>query len=195
VAVTAGGTTKWVYQYEATHPDATATAVGTNTARACANVGVQPWSPVTWTQAQAACAAVKDSTGAALHLCDEVVWQQACSLGNTAASVWSYATNPTTYQSTVCNGADAGVGKPWATGAGTSCYAADANGHIYDLSGNVAEWTSTQVLYNGVTYYRVRGGAYNNPATGISCNFDFVIEQPTYEYTDVGFRCCADNPP
>ena len=26
-------------------------------------------------------------------------------------------------------------------------------------------------------------------------NFDFVIETGSYQYSDLGFRCCADNPP
>ena len=87
------------------------------------------------------------------------------------------------------------LGVPWVTGHGGQCYAKQANGNVYDLSGNVAEWTSTQVIYNGTTYYKVRGGAYNNFAGGMACNFDFVLEQADYQYNDLGFRCCADHAP
>ena len=48
---------------------------------------------------------------------------------------------PTTYQGTVCNGADAGKTGPWATGSGASCYANQPSGHIFDLSGNVVQFT------------------------------------------------------
>src|SRR5207253_540042 len=78
---------------------------------------------------------------------------------------------------------------------GASCYANQAGGRLYDMSGNVAEWTSTQVVASGATYYKVRGGAYNNFSLGTNCNFDFTIEQPGYQFIDLGFRCCADHAP
>ena len=59
----------------------------------------------------------------------------------------------------------------------------------------MAEWTSTPVTVSGQTHYKVRGGAYNNDATGTNCNFDFTIQQPTYQSNDLGFRCCSDAAP
>jgi formylglycine-generating enzyme required for sulfatase activity len=190
------GLPAWVYRYEASRPDATATAVGASGARSCSNAGALPWSPINWTQASAACASVSDSVGVPMRLCTAEEWTAACNVGvMPPTAVWSYAANATTYSNTTCNGADANVGKPWAAGSGAMCYAKNANGAIYDMSGNVAEWTATQVLYNNTTYYKVRGGAFNTFSNGTNCNFDFVIQQPTYEYNDVGFRCCSDNPP
>ena len=55
--------------------------------------------------------------------------------------------------------------------------------------------TRTAVVDNGVTYYKVRGGAFGSLPAAAACNFDFLIEQPGYQVADVGFRCCADNPP
>ncbi len=193
----------YIYQFEATHPDATANAVGADTTRACSNTGVLPWSPVTQTAAAAACAAVKDSMGVAMRLCTANEWQQACNLGIATNPVWSYQTNPTVYAGATCNGFDRGLGKPWATGTGASCFASAANqangvastANIFDMSGNVAEWTSTQVMANNKTYYQVKGGAYNNFANGINCDFSFTIELPTYQFTDLGYRCCSTNAP
>jgi len=186
----------FIYAYEASRPDAMAGSVGQDGSRACANVGVLPWSTVTWTEAAAACAAVRDSTGAPMRLCSADEWQLACDVGVMPPTVvWAYASNPTGYQAATCNGADAAVGAPWPTGSGAACYAKDPGGNVFDLSGNVAEWTATAVSSGGGTDYKVRGGAYDNPANGTSCNFDFVVEAPTYEAPDVGFRCCADNAP
>ena len=188
----------YMYQYEASRTDATPQAVGTSSTRACSRSGMQPWAPVTVTAAQNACAAVKDSKGVAMRLCTAPEWQAACNLGvMPPTQAWSYAANQTTYQGSVCNGVDTGRNAAWPTGAGVNCYAKQAQGGglVYDLSGNVAEWTSTQVVYNGVTYYKVRGGAYNNPSGGTSCNFDFVIQTANYQFNDIGFRCCATNTP
>ena len=184
----------YVYQYEASHPDATATGVGSKTGRACANPGVLPWSTVTWQQAHDACAAIKDSAGNPLRLCHAPEWMAACNVGN-ASLVWAYASAPTTYAKATCNGIDAGNTGAVATASLASCYAAQGGGHIYDMSGNVSEWTDLAVTNNGKTYYQVLGGAYNSYAVGTSCNFTFTIEQPTYEFNTLGFRCCADAAP
>jgi formylglycine-generating enzyme required for sulfatase activity len=130
-----------------------------------------------------------------MRLCTATEWSTACSLGNASSSVWSYATAPTTYVGATCNGADAAKGAPWASGSAAGCYANDANGKVYDLSGNVAEWTSSVVTYSGTNYFKVRGGSFGTPAAGMSCNFDFVIQTPAYLNVDLGFRCCADHAP
>ncbi len=65
---------KQIMQYEASKPDATATAVGSVTTFACSKPGVQPWTNVTQPEAEAACASI----GA--RLCTEQEWHQACSV-------------------------------------------------------------------------------------------------------------------
>jgi hypothetical protein len=86
----------------------------------------------------------------------------------------------------------------WTTGhAGSAgmCYTDwAAAGQIHDLSGNLSEWTGTPVIDSGITYYKVRGGAYDTPPGGTTCEFDFELGQQGFANADVGFRCCADNP-
>ena len=61
-----------IMKYEASRPDATATAGGGMQAIACSRPGVQPWTNITYPQAEAAC----DAIGA--RLCTEAEWQSMC---------------------------------------------------------------------------------------------------------------------
>lgn len=63
-----------VMKWEASHPDATATAGGSVTTKVCSKGGVLPWTNVTYPQARAACQAI----GA--DLCTEQDWHRACSV-------------------------------------------------------------------------------------------------------------------
>lgn len=63
-----------IMKYEASRPDATSTNGGAVTATVCSKPSVQPWSNVTYAQAEAACATV----GA--RLCTEQEWHRACSV-------------------------------------------------------------------------------------------------------------------
>jgi hypothetical protein len=65
-----------VMKWEASHPDATATAGGAVTTKACSRAGVLPWTNVTYGQARAACQAL----GAGVDLCTEQDWHRACSV-------------------------------------------------------------------------------------------------------------------
>jgi len=185
----------WIYTYEASHPGASAGDIGSNTTRACSVGGVLPWTTVNYAAATAACAAVDDSTGAPMHLCTMAEWQQACKAGSAATPVWAYASSPATFNGTTCNGYEQTLLQPWVTGHGASCYANNPNGHVFDLSGNVAEWTSTSKVVLGNTYYYAMGGGYYSVGVATACTFDFVLEQAGYSFADLGFRCCATHAP
>ena len=200
-----GGGTVYVYQFEAARPDATATSPGGTSSRACSNASVLPWNNVSRAQAAAACAAVKDSTGASMRLCTAAEWQTACEGPGSPASSpdrFSKSLNPTTYQAGVCNdfnfSPNPAVWKTGTTGtvAGVACYTDwAALGKLNDMSGNLSEWTSTTVTSSGTTYYKIRGGNYGNLSAGTSCEFDFNIGRDGFVNSDIGFRCCADNAP
>jgi hypothetical protein len=198
----------YVYQYEASRVDADDTTQGIGTTRACSKPGVLPWTSITETQAAAACTAI----GA--RLCTEAEWQTACEGPAPPApprNLFSYSTAQDVYTIGVCNDDNAGLPGPRPTGPqapvnGKTCDAdwGPANGGgIYDLSGNVMEWTSTEVsVQTGSTttiYNRLRGGAFNTPSDGTapdgtSCEFDFNLLPSNTATSTVGFRCCSNNP-
>jgi hypothetical protein len=228
------GTSFYIYRYEASRVDATATAAGASSARACSNANVLPWASVSNTSAAAACAAVRDSSGAPMRLCTQAEWEAACAVGigmsaagaacgpgqppcvagsvclaghcspSPAPNVWSFSANPTIYVGTTCNTFDLNVGKATATGSLAACLANPANqsngvtltSSVFDLTGNVGEWTSTSgAADGGSSYFKVRGGTFHTFNLGAACYFDFTMYPPTLQLPDLGFRCCSNNAP
>ncbi|RMH43476.1 MAG: hypothetical protein D6689_05020, partial [Deltaproteobacteria bacterium] len=195
VHVTAGGLDFWIDAYEASRPDATPSSSGSAEHRACSNPGVKPWRSVTWSQAAAACAA------AGKRLCTEAEWQAACE--GPSATAYPYGD---AYAPNACNGDDydpdcappdddvclpSGTAYGCPPPASSACVSAFG---AFDLSGNVKEWTATQVSASPVAY-RIRGGAYDSVASGLTCQFDFVSGSDTFSFPNLGFRCCADTAP
>lgn len=76
-----GGNIVHVMRYEASRPDATATSAGTRSHVACSHGDVEPWTNVSWDQAQAACCALNASGtcpgagGTGWRLCDAAALQ------------------------------------------------------------------------------------------------------------------------
>lgn len=193
------GSGVYMYKYEAAHPDATSAQVGVNELRACSNPNVLPWTSVTNAAAALACSAVKDSTGAGMRLCTEAEWMRGCEATVTPnPSLWSYTSSPGTYVAARCNDANSGRNplSPWPTATNAACASRwSGSNDIFDLSGNVAEWTSTLVQQSGKNYYRVRGGNYLSLQGATTCEFNFVLQRDTFRNFDLGFRCCSNNAP
>jgi hypothetical protein len=179
----------YIYQYEAVRPDSIDSDGGILDARACSKPDAIPWTSVNRAEASAACVA------AGARLCTETEWEAACEVG-ASGTVWAQS-SPASYNAGICNDVenytDPDDAVVWPTGDGGNACAADhPDGYIYDMSGNVSEWTNTQVTNNGNNYYRVRGGNYTSFHQATACDFDFVLTVPTFANADLGFRCCAD---
>ncbi len=198
----AGGGTVRVMSYEASRADATASVQGVATARACSNPNVLPWTNLTWAEAQAACCALNPSGacgagGAGWRLCDVADWQNACE-GPTGTCTWSYDSSCSTSSRLTCNGLEHDSDPtltgnqdalyPTASSTFAMCFADwGAAGVVYDMSGNVKEWTATETA-TGV--YAIRGGSYNNAEDGRTCQFDFTVGSSNFAFPNTGFRCC-----
>jgi hypothetical protein len=100
---------------------------------------------------------------------------------------WAYQTNPTVYQPATCNGQDFSNlnDDVLATGSLASCFANTAGG-VFDMSGNVKEWTLAQAPAQNP----IRGGGSNSTASGISCALNFTLANDTFKFPNIGFRCC-----
>jgi hypothetical protein len=202
------GPSLWMYAYEASRVDASAATQGRRSDRACARPGVMPWSRVSHDQAAAACAAVRDSLGNPMRLCTAAEWRAACvgPGGGAATSSYSYTASTAIYQSGVCNDRNArAVPAAWATGTDngftTRCAVDHGVGRVFDLSGNLAEWTATPAPVSTPTpTWALRGGSYFSYADGvapdgISCQIEADWRPGDLATDDVGFRCCAGAAP
>lgn len=137
--------------------------------------GELPTRNVTYTQAQQQCAAEGK------RLCTGEEWTAACNDGK-KKELYPYGGKA--FLKEKCNS----LGNSWSnnkvakTGSFPECLSAQG---LADMSGNVAEWTSTAA--DGSTY--VVGGSWQNGAKGSSC-VSRVSVSPAKGYFYVGFRCC-----
>jgi hypothetical protein len=184
----AGGLpTFYIYRFEASKPDATGVSSGIATHRSCSRANVMPWRLVSRGEAQAACAA------SGKRLCSEAEWELACSTMNDYLYPYG-GTTVLDYEEQTCNGRDYDPNDDQliATGEADQCYADwGAAGRVFDMSGNIKEWTGTEVDTDA---YRVRGGSYDNVKQGLTCEFDFIAFDQDVELPNLGFRCCSATP-
>lgn len=161
--------------YEATRSDATATAVGVDGAAAPRSLeGRLPWTQLTWSEARAACQV------RGRRLCERDEWLDACDgLPGPGGAVYTYGD---TVSAETCNTGGVGVE---ATGARGGCR---SSGEVFDLSGNVREWTG-----NVKAGAAARGGSFRSSATHECTSGDTVqVQSPDQGSVEVGFRCCRD---
>lgn len=178
--------------YEASRPDATAEAQGSEGGAARSVAGVLPWYDTDAQEmnpkvAAAACEA------AGKRLCSPQEWEAVCQ--GLDLLVYTYGDD---YEASTCNGIDAWCdceeepyagcyddcgGSPQVTPTGSFPDCANDFG-VYDLNGNVWEAVVTSDGYD-----HFRGGAYNcaDSAANHACTYD-----ATWNPSAKGFRCCAD---
>jgi hypothetical protein len=173
-----------IYAYEASRTDATANASGQSFARACSKSGVAPWANVDHGTAQAACEA------AGLRLCSAAEWRRACAGDGDQAYPYGDA-----YAPLACNGHDfdtdgllaGNQDEALPTASLNQCRRVWFGFGVYDLSGNVWEWTA-ESLGDGAAR-GVRGGSFGNIGGGMTCTY--TLAQPVATAREnVGFRCC-----
>lgn len=136
--------------------------------------GVLPWSTVSIGAASDACRAVDK------RLCTEDEWNDACR--GASGDRYPYGRS---FIGDACNGVENGVGAAVNTGSMTSCEGGYPG--LFDMSGNVWEWTSRCRF--GMC--PMQGGSFGNPESRLDCNETFQADS-TFESALVGFRCCVD---
>jgi formylglycine-generating enzyme required for sulfatase activity len=143
--------------------------------------GAPPTVDVSWDDAQQSCLRVGK------RLCKEDEWEKACKGPGNAR--FPYGND---FDANLCNTDDAeGRDRALAeSGRFAQCRSAY---QVADLSGNVAEWTSS--AFGGSTASRTqKGGAYDRPVHAVKCS-SRISAPPTERKPTVGFRCCADVKP
>ncbi|MDR1830588.1 MAG: SUMF1/EgtB/PvdO family nonheme iron enzyme [Candidatus Fibromonas sp.] len=117
--------------------------------------------------------------GAGKRLCSTEEWQAACR-GN-SNSRYPYGNS---YNQTKCATDLKAAKEPSRSGFAEHCRSYYG---MYDMSGNLWEWTSTPAQREGL--FLVAGGAWNtqNASSCAETKFSFY---PQNEYPFVGFRCC-----
>lgn len=180
----------WIYRYEASRPDSTPFAEGVKSARSCSKSMVLPWANVSYSEAASACASVGK------RLCTASEWQAACE--GSLMNIYPYGM---TYEDETCNGYDYDTvtggdndDTVVPTGSMMMCSSDD---DVYDLSGNLREWTNDQrgTTTTGEPVYVVRGGEYHTPYIGLTCAFDLSQAAADSTLPTIGFRCCSDTAP
>ena len=219
-----GAANVWMYRYEATRPDATATSAGNGNGwwRSSAMLSNQPTPPAgTPLEKRPACSVGSKvpwfniSGPEAQHVCREMggrlcrnsEWQNACrSTSGTCA--WSFATGCTTYSGTTCNlgpydfdpvagGNQDGL---LTTGFLANCRSEWGTVDINDLTGNLREITcpGSTACTATTNSFVLMGGAFNTSdptGDGAKCDFTFYNVDQNFKLFDVGFRCCFDTNP
>jgi formylglycine-generating enzyme required for sulfatase activity len=161
----------WMDRWEASRPDATADQVGLNVEHACSKPGVLPWNNLTLDEARQACLA------RGKRLCTDREWFSACD------GVFPYGA---TYNPDACSTErDA----PQLTGSEALC---QTSGGVFDLSGNLAEWTECAQATDCQIVSPQLGGSYADRVVELwRCDFRGNAV-PTVATSTGGFRCCAD---
>lgn len=172
----ADGTTRYcIDTYEASRSDATATEPGTASMAAPRSLdGRLPWAQLTWSEARAACQL------RGRRLCERDEWLDACDgVAGPGGALYTYGD---TLAADTCNTGGAGVE---AGGARAGC---KSSGAVFDLSGNVREWTG-----NVKAAAAARGGSFRSSTTHECTSGDTAqLQPPDQGSAEVGYRCCRD---
>lgn len=139
--------------------------------------GAKPVAGVSWPQAKSTC----ESAGK--RLCNETEWEKACKGPKNLKFPYGAAFNAGT-----CNTEDAAGNDRKLNTSGA--FAACKSGYgVYDMSGNVWEWTDSK-LQSNLNDRVLRGGSYTRPDYHDRCANRYN-SMPSVKDDEFGFRCCA----
>lgn len=139
--------------------------------------GSSPTVNVSWNDAKRLC------EGRGKRLCSEAEWEKACKGPGNARFPYGNQFDPN-----ACNTEDDTGEDRTLTGAGRFAKCRSGYG-IADLSGNVAEWTSTPYAANADKTQK--GGSFDRPDYAARCSAR-KNGSPNARSGEVGFRCCSD---
>lgn len=142
---------------------------------------VSPRVHVSWFEARQLC------REQGKRLCREDEWELACTMGRE----WDYCYGPKReiYR---CN-SDHPVGTMEAIAPAGSRLECRNRYGVFDLNGNVSEWIASTDATIGPSVGILRGGtAWTSAEYGGDCWSRHGHPQNDVQYTDDGFRCCAD---
>ncbi len=142
--------------------------------------GAMPLTKATWYEAKKAC----QTNGN--RLCTEPEWEKACK--GTKNYKYPYGSH---WDGNICNTQDP-QGKERAIRAIGKEKKCKSDYGVYDLSGNVKEWTD-DAFSPEISDRTVKGGSASRPdwATRCATRENFL---QTVRNADLGFRCCHDAP-
>lgn len=138
--------------------------------------GKIPVAKVTYAKAKKTC----EKLGR--RLCTETEWEHACK----GKKNWRFPFGAQ-FSAGVCNVGEDAETKLEASGAFSQCKSAFG---ISDMSGNVAEWTSTP-WSKDLSEKVIKGGAASHGTYGVRCAAR-ANETALGSLENIGFRCCAD---
>jgi hypothetical protein len=159
--------------------------------------GAAPQVYVDWNEAQALCA------GAGKRLCSRVEWVFACEGEKRLPYAWGYTRQPSP-----CNidravldfdidalldprSREEELARLWqANPIGTHPECQSSWG-VFDLNGNVDEWTDDRADNPSSPHISTLNGAYWGKVRA-TCRITTTSHGPTFKFYQVGFRCCAD---
>lgn len=201
-----GGRVFHIFTYEASHPLATielafpcavsrgdlfeAPDVPTE---ACSRENRRPWHSVRWSEANAACEAI----GWRLCSAEELGW--AC--GGQGGNAYPYGSM---FQQGNCNVRESytAPGSEFASAAPTGFFKRCVTPEeVYDLTGNVWEWTNERDamdgearMYQGAGWRTFQGGHLDSSLVCDETSRLGGFSAPSFVGPHVGFRCCRDAP-
>ncbi len=136
--------------------------------------GVVPRANVTYTEAYNLCKAEGK------RLCTEAEWEKACK--GPSNFLFPFGR---TFKKGVCNTIETGIRKVMPSGSFPGCKSGYG---VYDLCGNLLEWTATLYQQN---FFITKGGSYKRTKGDSRCSAR--RPKPYYRKSpDIGFRCCKD---